>query len=81
LRASLVIETQDGRRSEATQEHHRGSAENPISRADVEAKFDANTERVLPPGQRRALRRMINEVAELPSVARLVDACICGRSE
>jgi len=79
LRASLTIETHDGRSLTSVQEHHRGSAENPLSRSDVEAKFDANTEHVLAPVQRRALRSMIGDVDGLKSVARLIDACVVGR--
>jgi 2-methylcitrate dehydratase PrpD len=81
LRASLAIDTNDGRRLSLVQEHHRGSAENPISRSDVEAKFEANTDSLLSSAQQRTLRRLIEDVAELRSVVRLVDACMCGRSE
>jgi 2-methylcitrate dehydratase PrpD len=79
LRARLIVETTDGRRSESVQEHHRGSAENPISRADVVAKFEACTERLLSPVQRRTLCDMIDDVGAIASVARLVDACIYRR--
>jgi len=79
LRARLIVETTDGQRWQSVQEHHRGSAENPISRADVEAKFEANTEQLLSRTQRRVLRSMIDDVAALASVAPLVDACVCGR--
>jgi 2-methylcitrate dehydratase PrpD len=81
LRASLTITTHDGRSLASVQEHHRGSAENPISRGDVEAKFEANTKYLLSPAQQRTLRSMIDDVAELRSVERLVDACICERLE
>jgi 2-methylcitrate dehydratase PrpD len=81
LRASLVIETRDNRKLDSAQEHHRGSAENPISRAEVEAKFDANAENILPLAQRRGLRNMVNDVAELRSVSRLVDTCIASFSD
>jgi 2-methylcitrate dehydratase PrpD len=81
LRANLTIETNDGQTLSFAQEHHRGSDENPISRGEVEAKFAANTASLLSPEQQRTLRNMIDNVAELQSVARLVDACICGRSD
>ncbi|MPZ55831.1 MAG: hypothetical protein GEU91_04885 [Rhizobiales bacterium] len=81
LRASLVIETHDGRRLESVQEHHRGSAENPISRMEVESKFDANADHLLSIEQRQELRSMIDDIAGLASVARLVETCICARSE
>jgi 2-methylcitrate dehydratase PrpD len=81
LRASLTIATHDGRSFASVQEHHRGSAENPISRGDVEAKFEANTKYLLSHAQQRTLRSMIDDVAELRSVDRLVDACICERLE
>ena len=76
LRASLIIETQGGRRLESVQDHHRGSVENPILRGDVEAKFEANTEHLLPVVRRRTLRNMIEDIEELPSVARLVATSI-----
>jgi 2-methylcitrate dehydratase PrpD len=81
LRANLVIETRDSRKFESVQEYHRGSAENPISRAEVEAKFDSNAENFLPLAQRRALRNMVDDVAELRSVSRLVDTCIASFSD
>ncbi len=81
LRARIMIETDDGRRWKSEQEHHRGSAQNPISRADVEAKFEANTEHLLSREQRRALRSVTSDIAALSSVARLLDNCIRGRLE
>lgn len=78
LRARLVIETKDGRKFESVLEHHRGSVDNPITRADVEAKFDANTERLLTPGQRRMLHGMISNLTDIRSAAQLVDACVCA---
>jgi 2-methylcitrate dehydratase PrpD len=78
LRARLIATTVDGQRWEAVQEHHRGSPENPISRVDVEAKFEANTEPLLAPAQQRALRSMTDDIGALASVARLIDASICG---
>jgi 2-methylcitrate dehydratase PrpD len=78
LRASLVIETRDNRKLESVQDHHRGSPENPIARAEVEAKFEANSERFLPLAQRRTLRNMIDDLPELRSVSRLVDTCIAS---
>jgi 2-methylcitrate dehydratase PrpD len=81
LRARLTIETDDGQRWQAEQEHHRGSAENPISRADVEAKFEANTERLLSRRQRRTLLDLTGDVAAIRSVASIVDNCIRERSD
>lgn len=80
LRAQLTIEVDNAQRIELAQDHHRGSPENPISRADVEAKFEACTERLLAPAQRRAISGMLADVSAVPSVARLVDACICEGS-
>jgi 2-methylcitrate dehydratase PrpD len=79
LRARIMIETNDGRRWESVLEHHRGSVENPLARADVEAKFEANTGHILSREQRRALRGTTEDLAALPSVARLLDNCIRGR--
>jgi 2-methylcitrate dehydratase PrpD len=79
LRARIIIKTNDGRRWESVLEHHRGSVENPLARADVEAKFEANTGHILSREQRRALRGTTGDLAALPSVARLLDNCIRGR--
>jgi 2-methylcitrate dehydratase PrpD len=79
LRARIMIETNEGRRWESVLEHHRGSVENPLARADVEAKFEANTGHILSREQRRALRGTTEDLAALPSVARLLDNCIRGR--
>jgi 2-methylcitrate dehydratase PrpD len=81
LRASLAIKTDAGRTLSLVQEHHRGSVENPISRNDVEAKFEANTVCVLSPERQRKLRSMIDDITELRSIVQLVNSCVCARSE
>jgi hypothetical protein len=80
LRANLVIKTDAGRTLSFAQEHHRGSAENPISRSDVEAKFETNTAGLLSLEQQRVLRKMIDELTEIRSASSLIDSCICRRT-
>lgn len=54
FKGAIVIVLKDGTRHEAVEEHNRGSAENPMSRDDIIAKFDENAA-WLPASRRRQI--------------------------
>ncbi len=72
----VVLETHDGRRLEAVQPHSRGSAENPMSDADLEVKFRDNASRVLPVAAVGRLLDMARDIAALPCISDLVAAAM-----
>ena len=72
VRATIVLK--DGRRLEKFIEHVVGSVERPMSDTDLEAKFMALTESVLPEKQTRTLIARCWEVEALQSAADLAEA-------
>ena len=58
----VVIETNDGRRLAHREAINRGSADNPVSTADIEAKFFANATRTV---ERAQAERVMNAVMSL----------------
>jgi 2-methylcitrate dehydratase PrpD len=69
-----VITLKDGRRLEKHIEHAVGSIERPMSNADLEAKFIANAEGVLPPAKTRALIDLCWHAETLPAASAIADA-------
>jgi 2-methylcitrate dehydratase PrpD len=69
-----VITLKDGRRLEKYIEHAVGSIERPMSNADLEAKFIANAEGVLPPAKTRALIDLCWHAETLPAASAIADA-------
>ena len=69
---AVTIETADGRRATAELAHNRGSRENPMTRDDLVAKFEACA-RALKSGRRR---RIIDAVLALETV-RSIEEVIC----
>ena len=60
----MVIETNDGRRLAHREAINRGSADNPVSPADIEAKFFANATRTV---ERAQAERVMDAVMSLES--------------
>jgi 2-methylcitrate dehydratase PrpD len=63
----------DGRVIEEIEEYNRGSAENPMSEAELRAKFDDNASGFLNAAQRDRLAQEIARTENLPDVRSLVD--------
>jgi 2-methylcitrate dehydratase PrpD len=66
----------DGRVIEDVQEYNRGSVENPMTGAELRAKFDENAAGVLPAAQRERLADAILRVDELPDARTIVELAV-----
>ncbi len=69
----MTITLKDGRTLSLTQEHNRGSLENPMTYQELRAKFDDNAADLLPPRQRDQLAEWIANVEHLADASALVD--------
>jgi 2-methylcitrate dehydratase PrpD len=72
VQAVVEIET-DGGTLTARCEHPRGSAENPLSRAQIESKFRTYAEGVLTPSAIAGTIEAVNDLENLGSVRKLMD--------
>ncbi|MBV7483217.1 MmgE/PrpD family protein [Bordetella sp. BOR01] len=70
----VIVQTKDGRREKIVP-HTRGSAENPMSRADVLAKFSANASLCLPKQRVDAIVQAVGQL-EHQSVRQLMALCV-----
>lgn len=66
----VVIRTADGRTLKHREQKNRGSAGNPLTSAEVEAKFHGNAARAV---SRRAADRLLNEIMTLEEAEDLTD--------
>jgi len=73
FKGSVKVTLKDGRVLEEIEEYNRGSAENPMSEAELRAKFDDNTGGFLSEAQRDRLAREIAQTENLPDARVLVD--------
>ena len=71
----LVIRMRDGRVLEAEEPFNRGSAENPLGRDDIVAKFRQNAGRVLAPSRVAALEQGALRLAATPDVRTFLTLC------
>src|SRR6185437_11623235 len=71
--ARLRVLTTDGRTLRREVLHRRGSPENPVTRADIARKFNANVERLLEPGARKRLVELCSSLETLQSVAAITE--------
>jgi 2-methylcitrate dehydratase PrpD len=62
FKGAVKITLADGRSFLEVEEYNRGSAENPMTRAELEAKFSENAAGVLPPHR---IARLIEEIGRL----------------
>ena len=70
----LAVQLRDGRRLEMFIEHAVGSAKNPMSDAQLEAKFQGLVEGVLPAAGVRRLMELCWHIASLPNAAQVAQA-------
>jgi 2-methylcitrate dehydratase PrpD len=76
FKGAVAVTLRDGRRFFEVEEHNRGSVENPMSRAELTAKFKENARGLLSPV---ACDRLVSEVDGLDTLAdaaRLVDLAV-----
>jgi 2-methylcitrate dehydratase PrpD len=75
------ITLRDGRSFEAAEENNRGSPANPMSDAEIIAKFEENVAEALSPARRKRLVDAVMTLERSPDAARLVDLtledCAC----
>jgi 2-methylcitrate dehydratase PrpD len=69
----------DGREIVEVEEHNRGSASNPMSEAELRAKFDDNASGFLDPAARQRLAETIERTENLGDASRLVTLAIGQR--
>jgi 2-methylcitrate dehydratase PrpD len=74
VQAVVEIELVDGRTLHARCEHPRGSAENPLTWAQIEDKLRTYADGVLAPAHVDEVVRMVGGLEDLKSVAKLMDA-------
>jgi 2-methylcitrate dehydratase PrpD len=70
----IAITTTDGKRLQKRIEHAIGSAKNPMSDAQLEAKYRALTDGILPPARASKLLDLCWNFAKLPRIAELARA-------
>ena len=70
--ARVAVLTTDGRTFRREILHRRGSPENPVTRQDVEAKFDGNVSGLLEPGAADRLKSLVAKLDVLASASGIV---------
>lgn len=73
FKGAIEIVLKDGRTLSFTQEHNRGSAENPMTYAELRAKFDENAGDILDDERREHLADWIANVEHLGDASALVE--------
>ena len=76
---AVRITLNDGRVISETQEHNLGSVENPMSAAQLRAKFDGNADGILNVGERDRLADEIDRLERLEDAAVIVDRSLPSR--
>lgn len=76
FRGRIVLETTGGRRIERVQEHNRGSLENPMTRKEIEEKFNGNAARLLAPNKITSVRSIVSDLGAMKTISDLVDCCV-----
>ena len=78
FRGAVQVTLKDGRVISDTQEHNRGSAENPMTSGELRAKFDENAGGILSPAARERLAESIDGLERIDDVSMLVGLSIPG---
>ncbi len=79
FKGEVTITLKDGRRFHELEEYNRGSAENPMSREELRAKFDENAGDILTSDRRSRLVEQIERLEQLDDASVLVtSACPSG---
>ena len=73
FKGAVRITLRDGRTVEHVEEHNRGSAENPMTYAELRAKFDENVSGFLSPDRRSALSDEIGRLEQLSDASLLLE--------
>lgn len=78
FKGAVTITLRDGRVVTEVQEHNRGSAENPMTLAELRAKFDDNAAGSLSREERDRLAAAAARMDQLDDVSVLVDLAVAG---
>jgi 2-methylcitrate dehydratase PrpD len=78
FKGAVRMTLRDGRVLDAVEEYNRGSAENPMTEAELGAKFDDNAGVVLSTSQRTRLADAVARVEALTDATALVDLTVRG---
>ena len=76
FKGAARITLKDGRVVETVEEYNRGSRENPMSEADLRAKFDENASAFLDASGRQRLAETIAAIEDLPDASVLSRLCV-----
>ena len=76
FRGAVTVTLKNGTTLTEVEEYNRGSAENPMTDAELRAKFDENAEGCLPPDARDRVARAVGRLDELPDARALVDLVV-----
>jgi 2-methylcitrate dehydratase PrpD len=76
FKGAVHITLRDGRSFVEVEEHNRGSSENPMSDAELRAKFDENASGFLSPAGRDSLAHEISRLEELPDASVLAELAV-----
>jgi 2-methylcitrate dehydratase PrpD len=78
FKGAVRITLHDGRVIEETQEHNLGSPENPMTAAQLHAKFDENASGMLSTSERSRLASEVDRLDQLDDASTIVE---CGVPE
>jgi 2-methylcitrate dehydratase PrpD len=78
FKGEVRVTLHDGRAITETQEYNRGSAENPMTFAELRAKFDENAAGILSADERKRFVDAVARLEELDDVSMLVDLSVPG---
>ena len=73
FKGAVKVTMKDGRQFEEVEEYNRGSAENPMTYAELYAKFDENASGFVSPSGRARLAEQIQRLELLPEARILID--------
>jgi 2-methylcitrate dehydratase PrpD len=76
FKGAVRVTLKDGRTFSEVEEYNRGSAENPMTYAEIRGKFDENASSFLPQAARDRLAEAIGQVERLPDARVIVGMAI-----
>jgi 2-methylcitrate dehydratase PrpD len=76
FKGAVQVVMQDGTVYEAVEEHNRGSAENPMTHAELVGKFERNAQELLDTPRRKRLIDAVMNLEQAPHASVLVDLAI-----
>ena len=75
----MTVVLRNGATLTEVEEYNRGSAENPMSDADIRAKFEENAEGFLDAAARNRVVEAVSRLDTLPDARALIDATVSGQ--